>query len=73
MKQMRIADFLEPNEIIQAIKLFNEVKESDYFALRMAKEIIEPVLPRINRMLGQENSAMYLAYAVEWALNQSKQ
>lgn len=41
------------------------------FAKKFAKEVIEPVLPRICKTLGQECDALYLAYAIENALNEA--
>lgn len=59
MKTM-LKDFLTDDEIRRAVKL----KKCD----AIQREIIEPNLARINRALGQENDARYLAYAVEYAV-----
>jgi hypothetical protein len=62
MKQAAIADFLTEAEIRKAIKLKT--------AKPICEQIIKPNLERINKALGQENDAMYLAYAVEYAMGQ---
>ena len=62
MKQISIDQFLTKDQIQKAFKL----KE----AKAICKEIIEPNILKINQKLGQENNALYLAYAVEYTLNQ---
>lgn len=68
-KTVTLAQILTEAEIAQAVKLYQEA-EPGTFARRCAAEIIEPVIGRINQALGQENSALYLAYAVEYILIQ---
>jgi hypothetical protein len=63
------SDFLTATEIQKARKIYREA-EAGTFASRCAKEIIEPVLERINKAFGQENDARYLAYLVEYSFNQ---
>lgn len=60
MKQATLKDFLTDREIRRAIELRN--------ARAICEEIIKPSIARINRALGQENDPMYLAYAVEYAI-----
>jgi hypothetical protein len=72
MKMVAVADFLTPEEIERAIKLYRAVDRPQYFAGRCRDEIIAPVIDRINEDLGQENDPSYLAYAVEYALSQMK-
>jgi hypothetical protein len=67
-----ITDFLTKDEIDRAIRLYNEAAPGT-FARRCDEEIIAPVIDRINRKLGQENDSRYLAYAVEYVFNQSRQ
>jgi hypothetical protein len=69
-RMITVADFLTQDEQERAIKLHNEASPGS-FARRCADEIITPVLPRINKKLGQENDAKYLAYVVEYAIVQS--
>lgn len=52
-----LSDFLSDDEIAKCAEL------KDTTAVR--EQIIEPNLERINKALGQENDARYLAYAVE--------
>jgi hypothetical protein len=53
---------LTANEIALAVTLKDRVLVRD--------EIIKPNMTRINAALGQENDADYLAYAVEYVMNQ---
>lgn len=53
--------FLTEEEIAKAIRLRN--------AASIKRYIIEPNIKRINETLGQENDPMYLAYAVEYAID----
>lgn len=64
MKTVTLTDFLTKKQIDQALKLYDEA-EPGTFAKRCAAEIIEPALLEINRKLGQENDAHYLAYCCE--------
>lgn len=67
MKRMRISDFLHPQEIDAAIKLYKAAPPGT-FAKECAEKIIQPNLTRINSSLGQENDPRFLAYAVECAI-----
>jgi len=69
-KKVRISDFLTPEETIAAIRIYGEAREGT-FAKKCADEIITPVLPRINKKLGQENHALFLAYMVEYVFIQT--
>ena len=60
MKQVTIDQFLNESQIKKAIEL-RKAKD-------ICKVIIEPNLDSINKKLGQENDAMYLAYAVEYVV-----
>lgn len=62
MKTVSIADFLTPDQIKTAVWL------AQGGAKAICKHLIEPNLEEINLKLGQENDPMYLAYAVECAL-----
>jgi hypothetical protein len=61
-----LKDFLTDSEILECIRL-REQHGSDATRL-IAERIIAPNLERIDRSTGQDNDAMYLAYAVEYAL-----
>jgi hypothetical protein len=67
-KTITIDQFLTPSEIKRARELYRELRGSGKFAATMDAEIITPNLARINKALGQENNARYLAYAVEYVL-----
>lgn len=62
-----ITSFLTMQEIERAVLLYQSAVPGT-FAARCRDEIIAPILPRINEALGQENDALYLAYAVEYVL-----
>ena len=63
MRHITIDQFLNEEQIKKAVEL---KKANDICRL-----IIEPNLEDINKKLGQENNALYLSYAVEYAINQS--
>jgi hypothetical protein len=60
MKRVSLSDFLTPGQIELAMKLRTSQK--------ILHHIIAPNMDRINKALGQENDARYLAYAVEYAI-----
>lgn len=66
MKTVQMQDFLTGTEIRAAWKIFD--KDRIHFHKRVLDEVILPNMPRINKALGQDNDAQYLAYAVEYAL-----
>jgi len=61
-KYVTLSDFLTDDQLKKAIELKK--------ARDICDKIIAPNLKEINKKLGQENDALYLAYAVEYALNQ---
>lgn len=63
-KKISVADFLTEEEIEQAIKLGS--------AKEICSKIIEPNIDRINKAIGGENYPLYLAYMVEFVINQAK-
>ena len=69
-KKVAISDFLTPEEVLKAIKIYLASKAGT-FAVKCAEEIIMPVLPRINTRLGQENHPLFLAYMVEYVFIQT--
>jgi hypothetical protein len=71
MKSITIADILTDAEIVVAQRLYQRYKDSGEFASKVAHELIEPNIDRINRNLGQENDIHYLAYAVEYVFSHS--
>lgn len=71
-KQITLGDILTDSEIERAKALYLSAARGT-FAKRCANEIIGPVLARIDEALGQKNDALYMAYAVEYAISQSIQ
>lgn len=70
MRTVSLDQFLTVHEIDAAIKLYHELHNTGRFASVLSTSIITPSIERINTALGQENSPLYLAYAVEHTLNQ---
>lgn len=70
MKTIKIGDIFTNQELEAAKKLYQQVSDAGThdFATRCAKEIITPILPRINAKTGQENDAKYFAYMLEYLL-----
>lgn len=60
-KHITLPDFLTEKEIEQAMEL--------RIAPKILKHIIAPNMERINKALGQENDARYLAYVVEYVVS----
>ena len=60
---MALPDFLTESQLNRAMqcKSAKEIKE----------KVIEPNLPEINRKIGQENDAGYLAYVCEYVFRQA--
>ena len=61
-----LLDFLNVEESLLANRMWKESKHD--YANRIAKQIIEPSIARINGALGQENSPKYLSYVVEYIM-----
>ncbi len=59
-----LQDFLTVEEFHLADRMWKESKHD--YANRVAKQIIEPNIARMNAALGLENSPKYLAYVVEY-------
>lgn len=64
-----ISDFLTVVQVQSCIRLWRSDRE--HFHKRVLAEIVEPNMAEINRKLGQENDAGYLAYAVEYIMMRS--
>jgi hypothetical protein len=75
MKSAVLSDFLTDAEILRVLELWRTLHRpgvgGNAFVTAIEREIIAPVLPRINAALGQENDARYLAYAVEYTFLRS--
>jgi hypothetical protein len=70
-KQISIGELFTAAELKAATKLYGECKPGE-FNKRVVKQIVEPALPRINKVTGQENDARYWGYALEFALTQQR-
>jgi hypothetical protein len=64
-KMVALPDFLTEQEIVEAMVLWRDHRVDGTFHVRVMREILLPNMDRINAALGQENSADYLAYAIE--------
>jgi hypothetical protein len=73
MKHTTLGAFLTDVEIERCLTLWRELRGTGRFARTVAEQVIAPNLPRINAVLGQENDARYLAYAVEAIFEQAVQ
>lgn len=72
MKTITVKDFLTDKQIKQAIAIYKLHRDDGMLHGRLIA-LIEPLMPEINRKLGQENDVNYLAYAVEYALSKSEE
>lgn len=66
-KMVKLTDFLTEAQLQRAIDLY-AMCGAGTFARLYAEEVIEPNIVEINRKLGQENDARFLAYMVESVL-----
>lgn len=73
MKHITLPDFLTDEQIEAALALYKKHKGTGRVAKEIAAQIIQPNMDEINRKLGQENDASYLAYACEHVFNQLNQ
>jgi hypothetical protein len=69
-KTVAIGDFMTDDMIAQCKRIVVQNWESGEakWAELIAKEVIEPNITEINRKLGQENDAKYLAYVIVYAM-----
>ena len=70
-KTMTLPDIFTPEELVKLEELYDTVPDHE-FAKKAAAEIVTPALPRINKALGQDNDALYLAYAASHVFNQMR-
>jgi hypothetical protein len=69
-KKFRVGDLFTADEIARAKALYDATIGTGTFARKCARDIVRPALPRIEKITGQENNELYLAYALELALGQ---
>lgn len=67
-KTTTLGSFLTDEQINQAIQI---VKTESTPHKRLLEEVIKPNMEEIDRKIGQENDAGYIAYAVEHVLSQA--
>tara|TARA_Y100000034_G_scaffold135296_1_gene206611 strand:- start:1835 stop:2050 length:216 start_codon:yes stop_codon:yes gene_type:complete len=70
MKTMTLPDFLTSQEIKEVERIWRTAGAGKV-AKQICEQVIQPNMARINKALGQENDAMYLAYACEHVMNQT--
>lgn len=68
MKTAIIAEILTPAQIEEVTRLWGLHGPGITFVNTVTAQVIEPALPEINRKLGQENNARFIAYAIHHAL-----
>jgi hypothetical protein len=67
MRQATLSDILyTPAQYDEAVRLYNTV-QSHQFAKILARRVIQPNLRAIEKRVGQQCDATYLAYAVLYA------
>ena len=62
-KTVALTNFLTAQQIKEAEALY---KDPFTFHKNVVEQVLVPNMPEINRKLGQENDASYLAYAMEF-------
>lgn len=68
--QITMGELFTTDEIKKAGKLYNLYKGTGNLNKVLAEQIVEPVMYRIDAKTGQRNSPAYLAYALEYVLNE---
>jgi hemerythrin len=76
MPIVQIKDFLTDQLVDRVVSIYNEHRNRKEYAgtaLHNALvELIRPHMAEIDRKLAQKSDVNYLAYAIEWALNESE-
>jgi hypothetical protein len=65
-KRITFDSLLTNSELTKAERIYKH--DRDHFIDRTAREIIEPVIDRINFQLNQENDPMFIAYGLMYAI-----
>jgi hypothetical protein len=68
-KTITIGDLLTDKELPKVSRLYVQLKDTGTFARTVCDTYIRPKMTAINRLTGQDNDPMYLAYAVEHAMS----
>lgn len=69
MKTVAIRDFLTKAESKKVIEIYDTAPLGQLHMQLVA--FIEPLMPEIDRKLGQPNDIGFIAYAIEYALHES--
>lgn len=73
-RMISVGDFLTQEQAKRAIQIWAKHPSGGKpFIDEIVATIIEPNMTEINRKLGQENNARFLAYAVEYAMIHASQ
>jgi hypothetical protein len=65
----KLTDLLTTDELNRAMKLFIECKRTrEHFTDRCAKEVVEPIISRVNEYAGYDASPASLVYRLEMYL-----
>lgn len=67
IKTFRVADIFTPYQLQRAQVILSD---GENVHRRILAEAIEPFMEDINAKTGQENDADYMAYALEWVVQQ---
>ena len=71
-RMVGVRDFLTENQLKKGMELYKECKKNNTsFAKIACAQIIEPNIDAINQKLKQQNSPMFLAYALEYVLSKT--
>jgi hypothetical protein len=67
-RNVSVGELFTEEELRRAVRLYNR-SAVGHFNKDCVREIVTPeVVARINKLLGQENDAGYLAYVIEYAI-----
>jgi hypothetical protein len=76
MKDMKTIEFgkvFTEEQTDQMIAAYKKAKKNDSSVNQALFQIIEPLIPQINRVTSQKNDASYWAYIVEAAITRQEQ
>lgn len=69
MKTITAKELFTKDELAKATKLFHQCQGTgERFSTHCAKDIVEPIMERINKVTGQKNNQLYFAYLLEYLI-----
>ncbi|MGY3581783.1 hypothetical protein [Bradyrhizobium sp. USDA 4350] len=71
-KTVSLTDLFTAEELDAAVELYDSCSPGTFNAA-VVQKIVQPALPRINQVTGQENDAKYWGYALEHAISSYRQ